>query len=609
MASAPPFQTKMNSTFAPKKRPIFKGKQRQPKALEARPAFESYRMEEPGNVVPLPSKIRDKLNGLARRHLVFAIWKLSLLVILWTAGLLFVQALLDVLAHLPLGVRAVFLLVDIMFLGGLILLGWDRIKKERLNLDRAALLVQKKWPSLRSSLIAAVQFTEHSTSVPNRSVKLVEKLLAQVSPQIERLHFQEVIPSRAHWRLTGMALLAWAILGMIAYDTMPTSRLLLKRILLSNEPFPTQTTVIPLSKNIVAGLGDNVQLEARAAGVIPNRGTVEIVQEDGTKEELTVSAQPDRADLFSSTIHNVQKAFSYRFRIGDGLGEKYQVKTRITPLVRQLDCVATYPSYTGLAPQKLSADQISVLAGSALQLRVTASTDLSRATLVYQGWTGKVNMKIDPGDPKVATLTLPVMDTSLTGFSIALMDRTGIPSVNDTVYHVDSIPDEPPTVRITKPTEESLTVTVHSKLQLVFEVSDNFGLTGISLHCEITPVAVGTEEPKPVEAKPINFDLKQIAFSPNTISTIASSLSVADQSPPWHEGDTVRYWIEAVDNNNVTGPGITRSNVQQLLVITPEAKRDEILQRLQDNANLMQDVLKDQSQINDEVKDNSPQTK
>jgi hypothetical protein len=61
--------------------------------------------------------------------------------------------------------------------------------------------------------------------------------------------------------------------------------------------------------------------------------------------------------------------------------------------------------------------------------------------------------------------------------------------------------------------------------------------------------------------------------------------------------------VEAVDNNNVTGPGITLSSAQRLLVVTPEAKRDEIYQRLEDNANIMQDILKDQSDLNDQTRD------
>jgi hypothetical protein len=569
----------------------------------------NYVLAEPGTSLPLPSGIGAKLDALARRHFAFALWRLGLLLALGTASVIFTQALLDYFLDLPLAVRAIFLFLDVAVLVGFVALNANRIRKGKLTREQTALMVQRKWPTLKGSLIAAVQFTGGSGQVPNRSAKLVEQLLTQVAPQVEKLRFQEVFPARANWRLTALALLVWWALGLIAFLAMPVSLLLFERLFLSNQAFPAQTRVIAGSQDITVGLGDNVQLEARAAGRIPSRAIVEIFHSDGTKEELPVASQADRAELFSTNIHNIQNPFQYRFKINDAIGEKYTVKTRITPLLEKLDCAATYPAYTGLGSKQLVPNQISVIAGTVLQLRVTASTDLSQATLVYQGWTGSVPMKLDAKDAKVATLTLPVMNSDLTGFSIALKDKAGVSSVNDTIYHVESISDEPPTVRIAQPTEESLTVTLHSKLQIVIEVSDNYGLSKLSLHYEITPATTGDQEPQPVELKPIDIDLKQTPFTPNVVATVTVPISVADQTPPWHEGDSIRYWIEATDNNNVTGPGVTVSNSQQLIVVTPEAKRDEILQRLQDSANSMQDVLQDQSEINDEIKTATPAPK
>lgn len=590
----------MNLTLARKKSKAPARKRGSKKAVSFVPA--AARIEEPGEMIPLSPQVKHKLHSLTSRDLKLAYWRGTFLVSLAAAGLLFIQTLSDYLFHLPVAARAIFLVLDCAVFGYLIFTGPIRARKNRLNLERAALLAQKKWPFLRGSLVAAVQLTAIKTGVPHRSARLVEKLQTQVTTQVEKLRFSEVIPSRAVWRLAALAVLAWLYLALMANYMGPQSRLFIRRVFLSNEAFPAQTALSPISKDIVASIGDNVQLEVRAQGTIPAQGKVIITHEDGTQEQLTVASQPDRKGLFTLAMHNVQQSFRYRFQINDARGDEYQVKTRITPLIRSVACVLTYPPYTGLPPQTIPANELSLLAGSTLALRVTASTELTKATVMEQGVTGQVEMKIDGNDHKVATADIPIPSSGLTGFNIALVDKGGVASVNNPIYQIEIVADEPPAVRIVKPVDESLTVTLHSKFNLVFEVSDNYGLTHIALHYEITPEAKGAEEPKPVEAKPIDFDLKQLDPKRGAVSTITYPWNVETQNPPLHEGDTVRYWIEATDNNNVTGPGITQSSSQRLIVVTPEAKRDEILERLEDNADLMQSVIRDQLDLNDQVK-------
>ena len=593
----------MSALLTPKKTkasPV-SGKKRPPTPPLRLPVFE----EEAGEPIALPSGLRHELSGLIARYDRLALWRGAMIIVLALAGLLLLQAVLDDLLHLSVSIRAVFLILDLAVVGVLIFVGPYRDLKKRPNLERSALLAQKKFPSLRGSLVAAVQLTSLKKGVPRRSALLVQELLVRVERDSAKLRFPEVLPARRAWQWTAAAAALCLLLGALFYFYLPVSSLLLHRLALSNEPFPAETTLVAVSKDLTVSVGDNVQLEARAQGIIPSHGEVLIRHQDGSQEKFQVDSPADRRGFFTLTVHNVQQPFHYRFQVNDAETSEYEVKTRLTPLVRSLAASEVYPPYTGLAPLNVSPNELSLLAGSTLKLHLTASTPLARATVILQGKPGQITMAIDASDPRLATVDIPIPAADLTGFTLALVDKNGVGSVNDPLYPIDIVADDPPAARITLPSDESLTVTLQTKLPIAFEVSDNYGLSRVRLHFEVTPASTGDSEPKPVESAPLDIDLQQLHPKPGATSTVTYPLVVNAQTPPWHEGDTIRYWVEAVDNNNVTGPGVTLSSSQRLLVVTPEAKRDEIFQRLEDNANIMQDILKDQADLNDQTRDDT----
>ena len=84
-------------------------------------------------------------------------------------------------------------------------------------------------------------------------------------------------------------------------------------------------------------------------------------------------------------------------------------------------------------------------------------------------------------------------------------------------------------------------------------------------------------------------------------------LDVAAQTPPWHEGWTVNYWIEATDNNTATGPGVTKTEHQQFGILTPEAKQAEIMERLKQNASEIDTLSGTQEKVSHDVGEAIPQ--
>ncbi len=80
----------------------------------------------------------------------------------------------------------------------------------------------------------------------------------------------------------------------------------------------------------------------------------------------------------------------------------------------------------------------------------------------------------------------------------------------------------------------------------------------------------------------------------------------------WKEGNTFYYWIEAVDNNNVTGPGVTHTAEREWSVVSLKTKRDELTETLRKSADSIENLSRSQEELRSRVgnllKQNDPKS-
>jgi hypothetical protein len=146
------------------------------------------------------------------------------------------------------------------------------------------------------------------------------------------------------------------------------------------------------------------------------------------------------------------------------------------------------------------------------------------------------------------------------------------------------------------PVGERLSVLLKTKPQLVFVVKDDFGLKKVSLKYELsrpTPPAGGEA---PVEKGELTLPLPASASS-GAPQTYVWDFSTA--KPAWQVGSNVRYWIEAEDNNNVTGPGVGESERKFLAIVSEDAKKVELLEKLEKIASELENVYNTQKKANE----------
>ncbi len=195
----------------------------------------------------------------------------------------------------------------------------------------------------------------------------------------------------------GLSLLISLGLGAACH---PDSLVLLRRVLLSADPLPTRTVVIAISRDQAGVAGADVTLSARAGGIIPRAGLLEVVYANGDRQKIPVNATPEDKSVFSVTLKNVQQSFRYHFLLNDGAGEKFSVKASIPPVLESLDITQKYPAYTGMSGTAMPVGNLTLLAGSKVLIRARSTQPLDQAVVHLEGVNEDVKMQVEKPAPE-----------------------------------------------------------------------------------------------------------------------------------------------------------------------------------------------------------------
>jgi NurA-like 5'-3' nuclease len=79
------------------------------------------------------------------------------------------------------------------------------------------------------------------------------------------------------------------------------------------------------------------------------------------------------------------------------------------------------------------------------------------------------------------------------------------------------------------------------------------------------------------------------------------SFEYSSIKPPLTEGQTIEYWMEAEDGNNVTGPGITDSEHHTIKIVSELEKKSDVMNRWVDELSVIKEVSETQSSVNHDL--------
>ncbi len=498
------------------------------------------------------------------------------------------ETTLDWFFALPWLVRALFFAAGA---GGAGWLAWKvgvEPHRRPISEEAAALLIEREMPIFQSRFIASVQLSraweEHA------SPALIRALVAETASMAKTRNFRHVVKTAVMTQWVKAAAAAAILAAALWFIGGSASVPLLTRALLWINPVPRKTLISGVTGNKAVAIGDDVQIEANAGGIVPAHGRLLVATESGKKQEFPL--EPDATKThFARTLQGVQEPFTYAIELGDARTDDYRVKVKVRPGVLSIDCDQTFPAYTRLPPRRRATGDLKLLIGSRLSVKLKANAILKGGAIRLTGSDPdkvlkSAPMKPEKGDGKYITGEFEVTK-EIGGMNLLLVDEDGVESKSGAVYRIEVAPDEPPTVAIRWPDRREELLTPGATMLLAFEAKDDFGVAKVRLHYAID-WAEGAKD------SVIAFDL-----GGQTPPEVARRFEwkVGKLQPPPTEGQVLDYWLEVLDTNTATGPGVAVTEHYQARIVSELEKRADLANRLNDAMEGLDEVRQAQEDV------------
>lgn len=528
-----------------------------------------------------------RTEAVRRRHARVALATGLAIALVIVLAWLTAECFLDWLFELPWLVRAAGLLAGA---GGAAWLAWRgglRAWRQRLDDDAVALMIERALPAFRSRFIAAVQLARGDSG----ATSLVRALVAETSALSATLSFAEVVRTDRLRRWLQAAGTASVVAGGLALLGGPNTLPLLTRALLWNNPVPRKTQIETSGDRTVA-VGDDVEIRATARGLVPAGGRLLLETASGRKQEFTFDAVSGERAAFARVLRSVQESFTFRIALGDAQTLRVRVTVRPRPAVASLECTQHFPAYTGLPPRPRALGDLKILAGSRLALRAKSTRPVTAGSIRLLGDDGETPVQtaplaVDAQDPTLLRGEIAIPAKGAAGLSLQLADADGIASRGGAVHRLDIVQDQPPTVRLLLPERREELLTRDATMLIAFEAADDFGIARVRLH-----YAVDFVEGAPHQT----IELDAGAAAPRSLAR-RYDWKISRITPRPEEGQTIDYWLEVFDANDVTGPGTTALEPSQARIVSELEKRADLANRLSDTMEGLNEVKQGQEAV------------
>ena len=423
----------------------------------------------------------------------------------------------------------------------------------RPNTESVALQVEKRYPELQNRLIASLQLERNLQE--NRegfSTDMIQAIIGQSEQMCRGIDFHKSVdkkPLRRGLRYFGSSALAILLLAVLFPGAFNES------IYLFSHPtveIPRNLSysleVLPGSIEIAKFSTIKIQVSLRGRS-LPEGATLYWQYEDGPvkAEELAkeasaagIGAHLNLSDTakFAYDFREVKKSFDYWVAAGEVKSPVYTITAVDKPRVIDIKLTYTYPSYTGLQPLVVDENDGNISAIKGTRVKIEASVNKAVVAALLQFGNGQ-SEKLDVSKQKLSG-GLTVTDNGI--YHITVKDELGNENPDPIEYRIESIADLSPEVDLFSP-GVPVELGDDMALRLGFKLFDDFGFSSVNLIYRIFTVPGETFEKKTA----IAFDKKagrsfELAY-PWDMSDIGLE-----------PGGWVEYYIEAFDNDNISGP-------------------------------------------------------
>lgn len=313
----------------------------------------------------------------------------------------------------------------------------------------------------------------------------------------------------------------------------------------------------------------------------------------------------DSLNTFIITETGVTQSFSYYAEADNYKSEIFQISVISNPVMQKLELSITPPRYSNLSPFVQNDNgNISVLKGSSIKVKVESSRNLSEAKIIFSDGSSK-ELKVLLNKAE-GLLTASKNDS----YKIIIKDEKGIENLNQIEYELSVLSDEFPKIDIAAPAEETTKGNINI-LPIIAKIKDDYGFSKLTFNYRLETSNYRTAEQ--------NFTITQINLK-NQVKEDEIYFNWDLGGLYLAEGETVSFFLEIFDNDFVSGPKSSRSQLKfvtvpslnDLFAAADESQEDlkkELESTLRDTEKLSKELQKISDELKQDAKELSWQEK
>lgn len=477
--------------------------------------------------------------------------------------------------------------------------------------------LEKAYPNIENRILSAVQLKP--TLENNRlgyAQDFVEQLIYQTQDDIDKIALKKIF-QREYQKIrksAGFAVIAVCVLILTnfllpsalkgftqTFETLPKTTL---------EGFTAQITEVSPG-NIQIKRGEDVTIKAKVSGHLDasvyvyyrlaqsdeknmqvsheldsklekNENLLPHTQESEMWQSLLMNREP--TDIpYTVTIENIDRSLQYYVSTKDIASERFQIAVSHEPIVESFQLQFNYPAYTQLPPQILETNtgNADVLYGTEVNITGKSNKPLTESHLIFDE-SDPVPLQIDAETGIKGSFIAKEAGT----YHIQILDKEGLTNTAPLVYTLNVFKDNVPQVEIVEPGKD-LELDDDMLVKLKVESTDDYGLQTLQLVHRI----------QKENANDVIVTLKQIPPSTSPPQTSQFITYTWDIDPiGLFPGETVSYYVQALDTDNVSGPNIGKSRTYTLRFPTLDELYEELASEQETEQYSLDELFDEQSE-------------
>jgi len=294
----------------------------------------------------------------------------------------------------------------------------------------------------------------------------------------------------------------------------------------------------------------------------------------------SASSREDRPGLpetaghcYAVTLSGLQEDREYYVSVGDNLTETWKIKVNQPPRAVAFRMRYAYPDYTGLPPNETvsASGDVAALKGATVELEISANRELKGSTISFESGD---TLTMIPTSPRSFAGAFRLMAED--AYAVTFTEPDGRERRDPRRFSLTPLPDHKPLVRILSP-DRSIDLPSDMKVDVSTYAADDYGLTSLALVYfmeggEESRAPIGTLGNAPREIHEVyTWDLTELGLLP---------------------GEVVYYSVEVLDNDTVSGPKASRSEIHSVRFPTMAEIYEDVEQDYEEGIDELTDALR-----------------